>query len=382
MMTSIFYTGIMILLWVINLFNGTGLGEVYRTTEYAKALVILGAVIIIIIIKYSRNHQILIMKRDFICFGLFGLTLLGSTYIHGYGFQGFDYVWVYLLVFILAQLEIDEKTAVLTGLIYGILGAVILYLYNYSTIFSGWNDNTIAMIGMHSYLAFTIPFFKDRDLKSKMILIIGTAIYVSMLMPTDSRSGILFAIIGALLALSIIPRKIVDGENGRRILFLLIPLIVAILIASISQTEIVQKLNIWSYQQFQKPIFNGRDTIWRDGFQRLWSYPLFGSGHLMAGYWHNCAVACLTSCGCVGFVLWINSLYNIIEKASAWLSDYIVEGCMTAFLILYVQQSVELGLFAPNPNLIPYIMLGIMLGRVRYLENAYLESEEPYCAQD
>ena len=41
---------------------------------------------------------------------------------------------------------------------------------------------------------------------------------------------------------------------------------------------------------------------------------------------------------------------------------------MTAFLVLYVQQSVELGLMAPNPNLLPYAMLGLLLGRVNYLK--------------
>jgi hypothetical protein len=72
----------------------------------------------------------------------------------------------------------------------------------------------------------------------------------------------------------------------------------------------------------------------------------------------------------------------MIEKARVWIKDYIIEGCIVAFLVLYVQQSVELGLFAPNPNLIPYIMLGMMLGRIGYLKNQGLECEELHYGQD
>jgi hypothetical protein len=157
---------------------------------------------------------------------------------------------------------------------------------------------------------------------------------------------------------------------------------IALLVVGISKTEMAQKLDVWSYQQFNKPIFNGRDTIWEDGFQRLGNHILFGSGYLIEGYWHNSAIACLTAYGLIGFGLWVNSIYYMIEKARVWIKDYIIEGCIVAFLVLYVQQSVELGLFAPNPNLIPYIMLGMMLGRIGYLKNQGLECEELHYGQD
>jgi len=77
----------------------------------------------------------------------------------------------------------------------------------------------------------------------------------------------------------------------------------------------------------------------------------------------------LVATGIVGFAFWIASFSNILNRARKYLSDYIVTGCFVGFIILYVQQSVELGFISGNPTLLGYILLGIMLGRVNYLRN-------------
>ena len=38
-MKSIMYTLLMTILWILNLFNGTGLGMVYQTTEKTRSLI-------------------------------------------------------------------------------------------------------------------------------------------------------------------------------------------------------------------------------------------------------------------------------------------------------------------------------------------------------
>ena len=125
---------------------------------------------------------------------------------------------------------------------------------------------------------------------------------------------------------------------------------------------------MWSYSKFQKPIFNGRDNLWKRGFELLWENPIMGTGDFNRDSWHNSAVTCLVATGVVGFILWIQSLKKIIEPAMQHLDDYIVMGSLVSFFVLYAQQAVELGFISENPTLIGYILLGVMLGRVRYLQ--------------
>ena len=52
--------------------------------------------------------------------------------------------------------------------------------------------------------------------------------------------------------------------------------------------------------------------------------------------------------------------------------DVVIIGSMAAFGIIYCHQSVELGIFAVNPSLLPYVILGILLGRVNYVKERSL----------
>ena len=58
------YTLLMTILWILNLFNGTGLGMVYKTTEKTRSLNYIEAIYIIII--KSRKHKLWIEKQDII----------------------------------------------------------------------------------------------------------------------------------------------------------------------------------------------------------------------------------------------------------------------------------------------------------------------------
>jgi len=61
-MSSILYTGGMVLLWAIALLNGTGLGNTYRTTEYARNLAL--AVAVLVILWNTRNRRGWLVKKN------------------------------------------------------------------------------------------------------------------------------------------------------------------------------------------------------------------------------------------------------------------------------------------------------------------------------
>ena len=67
--------------------------------------------------------------------------------------------------------------------------------------------------------------------------------------------------------------------------------------------------------------------------------------------------------------MWVKFLHKILASAKGFLKDSYVFGSAIAFCLILIQQSFELGLFAPNPNMIPYLILGILMGRIHYLKS-------------
>ena len=373
-MNGILYTIMMVGLWIVNLFNGTGLGVSYQTTEKLRVIIFLLCILIFAV--GCKRGQRYVEKRDFIIFGCMSCLFIASSYFQGYAKMGFHYLSVFALIYILSKMEASAKAVKLTGLLYLVFGIAVLYIFDYGSIFAGWNPNTIGMIGLYSYLIFLIPFYNSsKNVFSKIFLIIVTFIYMCLIEPTDSRSCTWFAVIAILVVLSIIPQKVMVKPNKRYFWILLVPLLVAVVVVLFSKGNYMQTLDLWSIEKFQKPIFNGRDVLWDKGFQVLFQNFIFGRGSL-DGNWHNCLIGILTAYGVVGGLLWIMALNNLIKKGTNWLDDIIVPGCIISFFIMYIQQSVELGLVHESPNLLPYIVLGIMLGRVNFLKNKSLLLEE------
>ena len=67
--------------------------------------------------------------------------------------------------------------------------------------------------------------------------------------------------------------------------------------------------------------------------------------------------------------MWVCSFYNILLKGKEYISDSIVVGCMLSFVLIFVQQSFEVGIISNTPTILPYMILGIMLGRVMTIKN-------------
>lgn len=363
-MQFIINVSVLVLLWIANLFNGTGLDSVYHVTLWTQRLTIL-----LFLASIGCKHQMPVERKDFFIFGSMIVIFLASPAINGNGLRaGINYLWVFCLVYLLSNLIIDEKTMLWIGLIYGFLGFAILFIFDYGSTLSGWNTNSIAMIGMHSYLIMLVPFFKTQQIRNKVILISTLILFSVLVFPTDSRSSILFGILAALFAIGIIPEKTISKNNFTVFLWLMIPLIIAFFVINISKGSHMTALNLWSYQRFSKPLFNGRDELWIQGFDKLKTSPIIGIGNFNAANWHNSAITCLVATGIAGFAFWVASFGQILNKVRYYLDDYLVTGCFISFIILYTQQSVELGFISGNPTLLGYILLGLMLGRVRCIE--------------
>lgn len=366
-MQAIIYTGGMVLLWLSNLLNGTGLGAAYNTMEYTR-LAVTVAVLLLLFSRVFGEKGWYTSKRYFYTLIFTAALFMLVPQFKGYGWKGLDYLWVFLVTFLLSQTRPDRKAMCWTGAIYAALGLAILFIFNYMDALDGWNPNTIAMIGLFSYLVFMIPYYGVRDKQSVVMLTLVGAVYVALIWPTDSRSCCIAVVLALLLTFRVVPADRLLGSRRKLFVALQVPLIVALLGCVIALTADVEILNDWSLENLGKTFFNGRDQIWLEAFRSMENNLLFGSGYISNGLYHNSAMACLAAYGVVGYILWILLFHVILSDALPFREDVCVMGAMTVFFVIFWQQSVELGLFAASPNLIPYVVLGVMLGRVGALK--------------
>lgn len=367
-MSSLFYTICMVALWVVNLFNGTGLGYTYKTTEIA-ILVCTVVAIICLASQTLYDGDLMVRPRYFYTIVPLFLTFAGTLYFHRNTLEGLRTLWPFMLVYILSKSRPNETAFRMTAICYAVLGLVVLWAFSYTDILKGWNPNSIAMIGLFSFLIFTIPFFGMREWRSFVMMPLVAVAYVILLAPTDSRSCMLVIFIQLLLVLRIIPtRKLLDKPKAL-VIILLVPLLVAIFVVLLAKFGDTTGLTQWSYETFNKPLFNGRDETWMEGFRNIFRDPLFGNGRLNTGIWHNSAMAALCSIGIVGYVLWVRMFYLVLKEGMPYLDDICINGSIVAFLALYCHQSVELGIYSIDPSLLPYLILGMMLGRVNRLRS-------------
>lgn len=270
----------------------------------------------------------------------FGISNLYTSIV--YGHTNFEYVWLYGLAFLLSKVEIEEKQAQLIGLGYGLLGGVVLFVANFTLVFAGWDGNSVSMIPFFSYAFFAATTYTQKR-RNKIMFLAYSAVYFVWLEITASRGSMLFSIV-MLLAL-LYPKMMmwILKKKTPRMILLIMPLLIAAFIASIRNAPFVGPLNQWSYDTFGKPIFNGRDELWAEGFRLFSSQFLFGSGNL-AGNWHNSAITCLTGAGAAGYAVWIYGIGQVYKKAARYLDDPYVFGLAVAFLVIWLQQSIEPGI--------------------------------------
>ncbi len=357
------------LIWVFALFNGTGLGVAYNTNGILKVLLI--SIAFYMFVWQIRSNP-KINRGMFLHVFMFVGVFMGISWITGVYFLAWDYIYVFLIIYIASRLKIKKTYINMVSYIYGALGFSILFIYVYGSALNNWNQNSIAMIGLFSYAFFAISFFdtefKIRSKIRMLFFVLVSIAYINFAEQTNSRASTTMILLFVLIVF--LRLKIFTDKNiSKRLAWVLnIPLIMAVLVVIVSQMPIYDVLNAWSLCNFEKLIFNGRDHIWLDGLKGLKKSFLIGSGQLQSGYWHNCAISCLTTYGIIGYIVWVKFLHKILVSAKGFLKDSYVLGGVVAFCLILIQQTFELGLFAANPNMIPYLILGVLLGRIRYLK--------------
>lgn len=359
-------------LWFSSLLSGTGIGNVYNI--YGKTVFVLllclfyqmffnghfkkidkTLAIFIIIIIFQNLYTNLVFKQNFL-----------------------EYAEIYAIPILYSLYTVNEKQMRSIGLIYGIGGGMVLLVANYTNFFAGWDGNSVSQICFFSYAVFIASLFDIKTRKNQQRIVIYSLVYFVLLWTLHSRSCILFSMFLLLCELGLIPvRNTINRETI--LIWLLVPLFVAIIITTFNNAEFIESLNKWSVQHFSKPIFNGRDNLWSRGFILLGENPLLGNGTFYMN-WHNSAIACLTGAGTLGYFIWIYIIRNMLVKACKFIDDNVIFGAVTAFISVWIQQSVEQGMIGPKGNPVIMVLLGLILARTHLLlkneEEEKLNSEQ------
>lgn len=349
------------LVWLFSLVNESGWGLSLQTGSKMNGLILLWAAYWCLV----RNKRYVPRVGRGLSWSIF-LVFVVVAYLVSHKWDGASYLVSFLAIYCFSNICLTEKELSLSSLIVGLMGAGLITVYRSTAILSGWNDNAIAMLTLFSFIYFSIHFNSVKAAWHKY-LCWGIALwYALQLMATESRGAVLFMF--AIVFLILYRQRARQLLSTRRFnaLAIHLPLLIAIGTVVIAGTSYFQGLNAWSLSQFGKTIFNGRDELWLDGFNDILLYPL-GRGDFTINY-HNSAVACISVFGVVGYWLWSAFFKKCVDRLSLYVNDDMVYGCLCAFLVIYVQQSTELGFITPMPNMLPYMILGLGLGRVRRYE--------------
>ena len=362
------------LVWLLALLYGSGIGQTYDI--YGRVEVIVAAEAGCHILY--KGHIRRIPRNVFVGAAYLLIVTIWTTIISGHNML--DYIWLFGITYLLSLLPVYRAPMKMVSIMYGALGMAVLFIWNYGSAFSGWNTNSLAMIAFFSFSVMIVSFTRTKQFSAIFVLLAYIFLYFIWSESLNSRSGTLFAIILFLGIWRVIPFHKWLSKKNMLLLLLLLPLVIAVFIVLIRNQSFVKELDYWSKVTFQKSIFNGRDTLWYQGFLRWLESPLIGNGNLCAANWHNSAVTMLVGGGAVGYCLWIFVIQCILKKGIDFLNDYIVFGLMLGFICIWLQQTVELGLVAGQANAIPYAMLGLLIGRVKTLEREHGHDNINHCS--
>lgn len=348
-------------LWLVGFTYPTGFGQTYEIFEKMKLTVIL--VTVFCLILHKENYKFKLTNILLVCVVLF---IAVCNYAQNDN-SIVDYLCVWLIIPVVKLFTLKKKDHKWIGYIFGIASTGVLLIGNMTNVFENWDGNSVSLVQFFSYAIFISIFSEVKKPKNIIYLVVFSVIYFYLLATFESRSAIWFSALMLLCMLRIIPFKKVLNKTTIFII-LLLPLIIAIFVTRINDLSFIENLNSWSLRQFDKTIFSERDLIWESGIEIWLENPIIGNGNLSHFNYHNSAVTTLVGVGVVGYSILTGVLYTMLKKALKWKHDSVVYGLTTSFLIIWAQQSVELGLIAQQPNVIPYLILGLICARIRTLE--------------
>ena len=342
-----------IVLWLAGFSYGSGLGKAYNVYEWTCATT---ACALAILFLKGRKYRLISLSRLLLIVFIL-LVSLYHTAVFGSNLLG--YYWLFLLPPCFKALFLEKQQMWTISIVFGILGLVVLIVATTTSVLKGWDNNSISVPCFFSFSVFAGSFFERKKKRHLILFSLYSLIFIGLLIKLISRSSIFFSIILILSVLCVLPiKKIVQG---RWLAFLLLtPLFLAILVALIRNASLVSVLETWSEKTFSKSFFNGRDSLWWLGFVEWTKHPVLGNGSF-SGNWHNSAITLLVGSGLVGYILYLLFVGTILKQGIRYAEDPIMAGLVYAFLVIWMQQSVELGLVGMQGNVIPFIVLGLIV---------------------
>lgn len=364
-MKNILFIIYVVLVWALSMVNASGLGLAYDTPSKTNLLILMW--FWFVTRKYKiygilKTNSILVLCT-ILSFIIFPLMTAGS-------FEGFSYLMMLPLVYCFSRQDVSETAINLSGYIVAGLGLFIIYVYTNTLILSGWNDNHIGMIVLFSYIYFSVSLYGNLSFKKVTVGLIISLLYIFMLSKTDSRSSIIFIILSVIFAYGGKLFKSLLQKRSFPFYALNIPLFISLICILFPELAVFEYFENWSQENFDKSAFNGRDTLWIESYNRLFNSYFIGEGKFRINH-HNSAVAVISVFGVIGYICWYKFFSKPIRLMQNFVNDKLVFGFLASFLLIFWQQSVELGFVSASPNMIPYMILGLGISRARNLSKMY-----------
>lgn len=350
-----------ILCWLFGLINESGWGFIIKSDEKMNWLILLWSLYLLII---KKRRFIPTLKNGYII-GVFLLFIIIPYFISN-KWDGAFYMFSFLTIYCFSNINISAKELMFSSFIIGFLGLGLITVYLRTDILSGWNDNGIAMLALFSFVFFTTYFNSLKTKWQRSICWCIALIYILQIAGTDSRGAILFMSTSLFMVYA---RKFTLRyiRNNKTILFIVhFPLIIALITAWIASQDWFTAFDSWYQMEYTKPVFNGREILWTETLEKIHKYP-FGVGEFTINY-HNSAMACIGVFGIIGYLFWSKFFIKLLKKLATYFHDSNVYAFTCAFIIIYIQQSTELGFIKTTPNMLPYMILGLGLGRIRWYQ--------------
>lgn len=356
-------TIIVFITWLFSIINNSGWGLLYDTPSKMFWII---AIWFLYTYKRKKTRN-LFARNDYtlIFFTIISFIILPIV-VEG-NLEGLTYLFTIPFVYCFACRKVNDVFIKKSGLLLAILGIFLSYIYIKTQILSGWNDNAIAMLILYSFLYFSISLYGNINFKKMTTgLFISVLFLLILINNTDSRSSAMFIVLSVLFAYR--PDLVYNFARKRNFLFwaLNFPLLLASFVVFFPDFFIFEYLEKISEEYYNKSIFNGRDLLWTIAFERLIDSYFLGTMRFELNY-HNSCVAALTVFGIVGYICWYKILYRVTDFIRIYIYDNIVLGCFCSFFLIFWHQAFELGFISECPNMLPYMILGIALGRIKMI---------------
>lgn len=186
-----------IAVWGFALVNDSGLGKLFYTEEKMNWLIVICSIYLWGIRKRTFIPK---MRIDIVlCFLLFFIFI---PYFISNGWDGATYLISFLTIFCFSNINISSRELTVSSLVIGFLGIGLITVYQKTGILSGWNDNSIAMLTLFSYIYFSIFFNSVKGYYARLLCLIVSLVYYIMILGTESRGAALFMSLSILLMLT------------------------------------------------------------------------------------------------------------------------------------------------------------------------------------